>query len=83
LLLEKPDGAGRVKAKLVSGSKAGTGCAEVAAVGGRGWGLRCHCHLADTKQVICPCGIKPWRQERTSHAQERKEEGQRGVKKIV
>lgn len=35
LLLEKPDGAGRVKSKLVSGSKAVTGCTNRG--GGSGW----------------------------------------------
>lgn len=52
-------------------------------MGGRGWGRRCHSHLAATKLFICPCGIKPQRQDRTSHAQERKEQGQKGVKKKV
>lgn len=52
-------------------------------MGGRRWGLRCRCHLADTKQFICPCGIKLGGEERTSHAREREEQGQRGVKKKV
>lgn len=51
------------------------GCAEEVVVGGRRWGLRCQCHLADTKQFICPCGIKPREEEKTSHAQEREEQG--------
>lgn len=50
-------------------------------MGGRRWGRRCHSHLAGTKLFICPCGIKPQRQNRTNHAQERKEQGQKGVKK--
>lgn len=79
--MEKPDGADREKMRQISESKAVTSCANRG--GGNGWqGMGTEVPPPSGRnETVYLSGTKPQGQVRTSHAQERKNQGQRGKEK--